>query len=937
MQLRLARARWKNWTVRRLLAAAFRSAALAVATVSALVRPADGIAETPAGAPAGAARRFRFEGGKSVLRVEVLDDETFHFEVFAQKEGAGPSPSPVAGPSSSQDKGAEAPIATTPYISGESLAAFTGPSSIVAKARTLETAKARLTVSRSLCVEIAPKNSQRDAFRICPRDLRKSWKGLSLSLPGAKRAYGLGQQFLQKRFGQFDGDWTGQARFSGLVDDPSGKSDDFGNGFLPYHGGYVGNAQFPALYATGPGDSWLFFLDNVYRQRWGLKGRAWSAQMHGDAARFFVSFKHEPAELRKTLMSLVGRPLVPPKKAFGLWVSEYGFDDWQELEGKLATLREKHFPVDGFVLDLQWFGNIAPKSEDTRMGALEFDLGRFPAPGEKIRELWQKQGVGLIAIEESYVGKKRPEWQYLARAGFLAKKRPGDGLPPLAQEANAFYVDANPWWGKGGMIDWTNPSARDYWHREKRIPLVKLGLMGHWVDLGEPEMYRNREDLAKTPFYFEGRGQADVNNIYNLDWIQGIYEGYKKAGEARRPWILSRSGGPGMQRYGAGMWSGDIGSNMGSMAAHYNAHLHMSMSGIDYYSSDIGGFHREALEPGAGKKGLNELYEQWLANACAFDVPVRPHTENLSNAKETAPDRIGVVASNLGNIRQRYALIPYYYSLAHRAYLYGEPVMPPLFLYAPGAPAVDGIDPSIIGSEKLVGRDLLIAAVARYGQERRDVYLPPGEWADYRSNVRYASESGMIVRGYPLLRRQAERAFELPIFARAGAIIPEMRVDEKTMNALGKRADGKTPTDLRLRIFPARGVASEFFVYEDDGRTTAYQRGEVATTPVRQSWQGNRLRVAIGPAAGSYSYEDPNDGTQKASPSARPLALEISLPPGAAPIARALLNGAPLPSVETVAGFASATGNAWQRDGALLSVKTAELPVGQANELEFFF
>ena len=87
--------------------------------------------------------------------------------------------------------------------------------------------------------------------------------------------------------------------------------------------------------------------------------------------------------------------------------------------------------------------------------------------------------------------------------------------------------------------------------------------------------------------------------------------------------------------------------------------MHMSFSGIDYFGADVGGFHREALDG-----DLNELYQQWLADAAAFDVPVRPHTFNLARNNETAPDRVGDFKSNLANIRRRYELGPYYYSLA---------------------------------------------------------------------------------------------------------------------------------------------------------------------------------------------------------------------------------------------------------------------------------
>ncbi|MDF5726925.1 MAG: glycoside hydrolase family 31 protein [Rhizonema sp. PD38] len=156
-----------------------------------------------------------------------------------------------------------------------------------------------------------------------------------------------------------------------------------------------------------------------------------------------------------------------------------------------------------------------------------------------------------------------------------------------------------------------------------------------------------------------------------------------------RPFILTRSGAAGIQRYGAALWSGDIGSNLQSLASHFNAQMHMSFSGIDYYGADIGGFERAAL-PGNDWQGSNRRYEdetytQWFANGAWFDIPVRPHTHNqfiiAKPPYQTSPDRIGNIQSNLVNIRQRYELIPYYYSLAYRAHLFGEPVIAPLPFY----------------------------------------------------------------------------------------------------------------------------------------------------------------------------------------------------------------------------------------------------------------
>jgi alpha-glucosidase len=244
------------------------------------------------------------------------------------------------------------------------------------------------------------------------------------------------------------------------------------------------------------------------------------------------------------------------------------------------------------------------------------------------------------------------------------------------------------------MIDWSDPAAGAWIHDNRRFPnLVRKGVVAHWTDLGEPESFRREGcyDGVETTASGRKNEHSDIHNLYNLLWNKSIWDGYvAHQGEAdlqgrsnQRPFIVTRSGAAGTQRFGAAMWSGDIPSSLRALAAHANAQLHMAFSGIDYYGADIGGFRREAL-PYNDKQGRyrgyeSELYTQWFANGAWFDVPVRPHTDNefvtVQPPYQTAPDRVGKKLSNLANLRQRYELIPYCYSLAYRAYLFGEPLV----------------------------------------------------------------------------------------------------------------------------------------------------------------------------------------------------------------------------------------------------------------------
>jgi alpha-glucosidase len=752
--------------------------------------------------------RHVFSASFGHLVVEFLDDDLAHYEF-----------STAATPPA-----ATAPIYTSPMIAPRDLS---GPSQRVTVQQTVQggpgvqlaTEEIGVEVdSRSLCATTTDLVRQRTLHTICPRRGENDALQLVVEAPAARNAYGLGEQFVE--VGSADGDWIGRRRSRGVRE---------GNAMVGFNGGGVGNAQFPVLFELGAGRvGSALFLDHARALDWDLRQSPWRIDTSGDAVRWFVMTGPDLPDLRGDYMELVGRPLVPPRKMFGLWISEYGFDSWAELEDKLRTLRERRFPVDGFVMDLQWFGGVVANSDDSSMGRLRWDERAFPDPAGRIARLAREERIGLMLIEESYVSRGLEEHADLAQQGFLA--RDCSGCAPT-------YLTQNPWWGKGGMIDWSNGAGADYWHDRKRQPLVDMGILGHWCDLGEPEMYSPGSHYAGLPG-LDRHGHADIHNLFSFLWLESIYRGYARHGVRQRPFLMARSGAPGIQRFGGSMWSGDIGSNLSSLATHFNVQMHMSLSGIDYFGADIGGFHRAALEG-----DLDEMYTQWFASGMALDIPGRVHTENLQNRKETAPDRIGHRPSNLASVRLRYSLIPYLYSLAHRAHRFGEPIFPPPFFYYPEEPALREI-----GHQKLIGRDLLLAIVARHGETQRDVYLPAGAWYDFHTRRRIDS------RGQWLLNQPEYRGgtFHLPLFARAGAIVPMMGVDAETMDAFGHRRDGSVPEELRIRVF-AGAPSSEFTLFEDDGTTTAYLQGAVRETRISQNSSGSQIRITVDPARGSHA------------------------------------------------------------------------------------
>ncbi len=695
--------------------------------------------------------------------------------------------------------------------------------------------------------------------------LQPTAQGYLLRAPGTRHLLGLGEQFPPGReessstdLGRVGSpDWMGRERLFWKRD---AQPHPFGNTLSRFLGGNVGNASFPVLYGVAS-PCWMLFLDDPARQHWdfrsGPEGQ-WTVRTDSTERRLFLALGPDLLSLRRTWMDLVGRPPVPPRAAFGLWVSEYGFEDWDEVEGCLAGLRRQRFPVDGFVLDLQWFGGVTEDSPDSRMGSLRWDQTHFPRPAEHLRRFREQEGVGLILIEEPYISQGLPEYRELARRGYLGRQTP-EGTAPC-------QIDDSNWWGVGGILDPTNPEGRSFWHSWRRQPLVDMGVTGHWIDLGEPECYRHMEPDGRfsTPFYRAGP-HAEVHNLYAHHWARGIWEGYAQNGVARRPFLLSRSGGPGIQRFGVAMWSGDIATTEESLGEHLNAQVNVGLSGIDYFGSDVGGFFREEF-PGSPEE-LDALYTRWFAAACAVDVPIRPHAFNLENRHHTSPDRVGHLESNRQNLRWRYRLLPYYYSLAHQAARTGDPLVAPPLCWFPTweSPA------ALSGTLKMVGPNLLVALSADLHAEELALELPPGEWLDLRTGDRH---SGSVVM--PLRR---EGRFELPLLARAGSILPMMDVDEVTMNASGRRLDGRKTEDLVLRVHSAP-QASSFQLTEDDGQTVAYRTGQLAITMLCRETREQEEIVTIEPPWGYWP----------GAPARRTVAVEL-VPPPQTRVVRATVNG----------------------------------------------
>jgi alpha-glucosidase len=755
--------------------------------------------------------------------------------------------------------------------------AFDGPTRTSTSASSIETPTHRLVVTpATLCVAFF--EGTRLNAKVCPK-LDSSGVGLSVTKEGTTHAYGLGEQF--RKPGEPNGDWLGDVRTAKIPE---------GNSLEGYMGGGVANAQFPILYALGSGlTGYALFVDQTPRITWDFRNDPWQIASSGSTLRFFLIGGSSLPALRTKFMELTGKPLVPPRTAFGFWLSEFGYRSWEEIEDKLHTLRENKFPIDGFVLDAYWYGqfNSDASSVKNSFGNLWFYDGFFPHPEEYVHSL-QSRGLGLMLHETPWVNDWTQAFKDLTARGGLIRKC-----------ENCGYQILTGYLGRVGMLDYTNENVASYWHQSRRKRLSDAGIHFHWTDFSELDGHSDPNEWYSGAWPL-GHSSVENHNVFALKWSESISRGYEAEGPTGpRHFILSRSGAPGIQRHGSAMWSGDIGSNMDSLAAHLNVQMQMSLSGLDYFGSDTGGYQHSAVVG-----DLGDVYTKWFAHSAAFDVPLRPHTNNWNHTQNTAPDRIGDRASNLANLRTRYELSPYYYSLAYEAHLTGAPVVPPLVYYFQDDPQVRRL-----ADEKMIGKWILVGAAPKNGPVSRSLYLPKGDWIDYRTHQLYKSEGQAFDFDF-----NRGGIFQLPYLVRRGAILPVLWVDDRTLNVMGDRADGSRIDDLNLTVFPCEHP-SNFTVYEDDGVSRAYLSGAYAHTRIEQMILGNQVHIGVMGTEGAYDR----------APSARQTVARVVLP-GARPT-HVFLNDSELPRFDTRDGFEKAQAGWFAGDSSTLIIRSGLLPV----------
>jgi len=510
--------------------------------------------------------------------------------------------------------------------------------------------------------------------------------------------------------------------------------------------------------------------------------------------------------------TVTGKAPVMPEWAMGFWQSRQRYTNQEELLDVVREYRKRNIPFDNIVLDWQYW-------PADKWGDHQFDVTRFPDPDGMIRTLHDDLNARIMISvwPKYYVGTEN--YEAMKSKGYLYMRN--------------VEMERRDWIGYlSTFYDAFNADARTAFWNQINIALYSRGIDAWWLDATEPDITSNLPmEERKAMMNPTALGSADrYFNAYSLVQAQGVYEGQRATDPENRVFILTRSAFAGLQRYSAANWSGDIAARWHDMAAQIPCGLNMSMSGIPWWTMDIGGFSVESRYHNPSPADLDEwreLMTRWHQYG-AFVPLFRSHGEfPFREIYNTAPDNHIAYKTMVEYNRLRYRLMPYIYSLAGQAWLNDYTIMRGLTMdFSLDTEVFD------IADQYMFGPSLMVNPVTEYKARSRNVYMPSAYgWYDVRTGRHYAG--GTVI--------EADAPYEwMPLFAREGSLIPTGPDIQYTGE---KEADP-------LTLWVYAGADGAFELYEDEGDNYNYEDGAYTLIPL--TWNEAERTLTIGKREGEY-------------------------------------------------------------------------------------
>jgi alpha-glucosidase len=512
----------------------------------------------------------------------------------------------------------------------------------------------------------------------------------------------------------------------------------------------------PVYLSVSSTDTYLTYFENSNKSHLSIRDRlSWTFE--GGALRYYVIFGSLD-EIYTNLSELIGYPFFPPQWALGYQQSRWGYKDENDIYELVELFKSKSLPISAIHLDIDYMDGYK---------VFTIDKQRFPDITELVKVL-DSEGIKLVStINPAIKSDARFELYQEGKSNHFLCSLP-NGKP----------VKGVSWPGWVVYPDLLNPGAREWWSEQYKF-LIEKGISGFWHDMNEPTSFAawGGMSIPRATIHVNNGVKAthcEIHNLYGLLMNKSAFEGIKR-NQDKRPWIFSRSGWAGLQRY-AWNWTGDVDSTWQSLRQTVATIIGLSLSGHAFSGADIGGF---SGNPDA------ELYLRWF-QLCAFLPLFRTHS-----SLHTKPREPWVYGDDVTNIIRtflelRYQLLPYLYTSTWLTCQSGKPIIRPVFWENPTVEAFWDI-----ADEFFLGDNMLIAPVLNRGSSKRIVVFPQGAWISYWDDHVYHGMSEVEIDVSLSM---------IPIFIRNGCILITVDKDR-----------------YFLHIYAFEDIFSENVVYWDAG------------------------------------------------------------------------------------------------------------------------
>ncbi len=538
------------------------------------------------------------------------------------------------------------------------------------------------------------------------------------------------------------------------------------------------------------------FFDNTFRAHFDV-GVADERRLQFSAAGgemcYYFFYGPELTTVLEHYVDLTGRMPLPPLWALGYHQGRRTYASEAHLRQAANRFRERGIPCDALYLDIDYL--------DAARG-FSWDPARYPKPNSLISDLKGNGFHTVVALDPALTAdpKQKDSAQGLERGALL---RYPDGT----------LFSGPGWAGEAYFADFTSATTREWWAALCRTLWAEAGVGGIANDMNEPGIVARKEVpiLDELAHDLDGRGgtHVEAHNVYGMQMVRATREGWHAFRGADRPFVASRSGFAGVQRFGA-HWTGDNPGTWQHLQLTIPMLLGLGLSGVGFTGSDTGG---------CGGMPDGELMVRW-AQFSAFTPYFRGHAARWTHPRE--PWALGEPYESLmrAAIEQRYRLLPYIYTACWQYAEHGLPIVRPMCLVFQTDPDTHTID-----DQFMLGDSLLVAPIVAQGSTSRRVYLPEGTWYHY--------STGTCVSGPATVEIEAGLE-EVPLVARGGSVVPmwppTLHVEQMV-------------DTLVLHIFPGNGTS---LLYEDDGHSQEHRRGAQRVT---------RFELAKGPGVLELSQQ----------------------------------------------------------------------------------